>query len=974
MKQEFQQSNNLSSIMIYTGSSYLEAASALADRDYGHYIEDLGYLSLASDKRSYWSYYKTEDLMFADTKTTFSKIKDLYNAAYSYQTKYYDVYSDDLSIKTITGDNKSISRYHARYSYQDDLDNQFSNLVEYTATDLNNFLYSLNYQKFNKMSQYGNTNEVSSIRIGAKTFDWHTASDIAYTNVTVESTDISYFFAYSVEGDGDDAVVTYFYDANEYLASGKIASYTYAYEYVDNVYTYNHYYYGVDDYYTYSKKEYLPIKDTLISTISYQVEQFEDKYGNDENLYTYYMYDCIVDIPMTLTTKSIGTKKSTFEMRYYSEYDNWFGTGIPAYFNFGVVPSFAVKAYEDGTFGARINENVNIYDSDVQLQSGYSYLFTIDNEGDEYDNTTEFTILSPENMYELVLNNLSGTINLTKTGWTSKANHLTYLSINNVDPEKDELEKILGINDLVNLKSLQITNCNNLKSTPAISNLTKLEKFVADASNIESFKPADGVKLEYVSLPETTKAIRLKDVEFDKDSIFYLKKYDSLNSLTFDNVSGIDTLSEVMKWNTVLKTSNKLIPDSLIHLGLNEFEWENTPVSIMEDIKKFDLDINEGTISLVGTGNYGMLSREEYISMTKLYGVNAFISQASSEKVFPNLDLQKKVNMLQEWEYKFNMTAEVNGSVNENVADMQFDYSESFNSTENTNNIIAVNAIVGQILATPTLQFAYDEDRKSVSHTFSKSIDTKDTPYTNSAIEAGDVLLYNGDTIKIFTSRLSKAENKFNYIKLGTISNLTSLLMWFSLSNRDVVDITFSQSPRPEVVNNIIVANEDELTINSVDIVEDKEDVMIIVDVNNHEAEANKIKVSVVNDNKGAVKVTQMSETGEWPMTFKLEVDSSKALIPVFGSKEYTLKVSLDEKLTNTSNNYSVDLNDIIFTTIDILALSKYDKTNDVNDGGILTLDEDLASVDEDGILTINSQFARYDEETETLVILNEIE
>jgi len=967
MKQQFQQSNNLSSIMIYTGSSYLTAADALARRDYGYFIDDLGYLSLASDKRSYWSYYKTEDLMFADTQTSFGKMKDLYNAAYSYQTNYYDNYTDGLGIRTITGDGKSISRYHTKYSYQNDLDNDFSNIVGYTATDLNNFLFSLNYQKYNKMSQYGSNNEVSTIRIGAKTFDWHNALDVAYTIVNFEEKEI--FFAYTIS---EDNKVAYYNKVEDLVVPTGYSSYQTTYNAV--AYTYTYYTYGADNYYTYAKKEYVPIYGTLESTIAYQISQFEDKYDNNIDLYTYYMYDCGVDIPMVITSNSLGTKKSTFEMRYYSDYDKWFETGIPAYFNFSSdTPNVAFVAYNDGTFGMRINENENIFDSDKHVAAQEEDSFDIELGDNEYSYTTEFTILSPNNMQALSITNPAGVINLTKTGWTSKENHLEKLEIKNTNAEKDMLDKVLGVNDLVNLKEFVIDNCFNLKSTPSMSKLTKLEKFDVTNSNIESFKPADGAKLKYVALPDrnSLKTLRLKDIKFEEDSIFIIpeRSYYSLNSLTLDNVTGIDTFEIVNTWSTILKNASSLIPKSLIHLEMNKFNWEFVPVTIMEDIKKFDLNIKEGNISLVGTGNYGMLTREEYISMTKLYGVNAFVKDGN-EKTFKDLNLTKFVDTLQSWEYTFNLASTVDSQ--KYIA--RFNYSENYNATENTNSIIAVNAIIGKILEKQTLNFIYDELENNIYCKLDSMIDTKDTPYTNANIEFGDIVLYNGNTIKIFTNSVSN--NKYNYIKLGKVNDISNLMNWYYVADTDNIFITFTQAECPEVISEITVYDSENNQTNSIETVEDDE-FIISVDIDNYNAAAHNIAIKaspeLASSDWSAVTVSADSENENdaWPKKYHITIDSTKANIAAFGSKNFPIRVVLNEKLEdeNFSEIKTIDLSNIIYTDINITALSKVNTIAEYNETeDMLTFNSRIASVDEDGFLVIDAN-AEYDEENEILTL-----
>ncbi len=939
------QSENLSSIMIYTGTSYLDAASYLANRQYGSYISELGYLSRTSNLKSYWTNYS--DLLYEETEYKFDQMKDILSEGQAYLVSHYDN-NGVVTISEITGNGKTVSRYHAEYSYQHSLDNDFSNIVDYTAQDLNDFLFSMNYQKYNKEVMYGDEYELNSVRIGAKTFNWHTASDIAYTNVTVESTNMSYFFAYITDNDNN---VTYFYSEEEYInGSGSISGriYSYSYDYTDDVYTYDHYYYPSTNFYTYIQQEYVPIIDTLKDEIEAQVGIFETKYGNNEELYTYYMYDCSVDIPMTLTTRSLGVKKSTFEMRYSSDYDKWFEYVIPMTLK-PCVASFDVTAYENGVFGIRVNENEQITESDTTIEADETATIAFIN-GEQLAYTS---MLSPYNMKKLNMSNVAqhidGVLNLTYNPWTTnKGNHLVELTIGS-ETINENITKIMGINDLVNLEYLDISNINHLTSTPAISRLTKLNTFKAKGSNIKSFKPAipaTDVKLKDIELPEGIENIRLQDVTFADNCIFDYTIDNKLNSLVLDNVEGLDTYKFVTDWNTLLKTNGNLIPESLIYLELNGINWDKVPVTIMEDIKKFDLNIKEAQISVLGTSIYGMLSREEYISITKLYGVNAFYTLSDNEKVFKDLRLTKYIPALPQYEYTFTLSSSIND--NEVVA--------TFDNTDNPNTIIAVNGVIDNILAATnnTLSFTYDEHAKYIQHKFSKPVDTKDTikPLTNNSLSYGDIVLYNGDTILIMMENISNV--KFQYIKLGNIDDVTmKVKYWFIESN--TVNIKFVQAERPKIVSNITIKLDDEIK-NSVSLSETKlrEGITVKIEIDEPEAENTQITYKplplgiVVEEGEDNTYTIKLSETEQ---------------ISASSSKEYIIKFSIAGKVPGTT----MDLRDIVYANFTIEAISISDEHSEYLDN-ILTVAEDNIEF-ENNILTFIEGAAEYDEETAILTI-----
>jgi hypothetical protein len=944
------QSENLSSIMIYTGSSYLDAASYLANREYGSYISDLGYLGRTRDLKSYWTNYP--ELLYEETEYKFDKIKDIYDEAQSYLTSHDDFANNGvITITELNGNNKTISRYHAEYSYQTNLNNNFSNIVPYSAEDINDFLFAINYQKYNKEVMYGSEYELNSVRIGSKTFNWHLSSDIAYTNVSVESTELSYFFAYIID---DDNNVTYFYNADDYLAntiSG--TSYAYTYDYTDNVYTYDHYYYGANNFYTYIGRQYLPIIDTLKDVIGEQVSEFENRHGNNEELYTYYMYDCSIDIPMTLTTRSLGTKKSTFELRYSSLYDNWFEYSIPMNMKLNGTTSFTVTAYEDSTFGVRMNENDKVTESDTVILANETSQIEFSHNSNDI---AYMSILTPYSMKALDLSNaaqhIQGALNLTYSAWsTRKGNHLESLIIGS-ENINGNITKILGINDLYNLKYLDISNISNLVSTPAIARLNKLSTFKAKGSNIQSFKPAQNTEFERIELPDTITNIRLQNVTIDEDNFDYTIN-SNLNSLVLDNVSGLDTYKFVCEWNSLLKTNNSLVPQSLIYLELNDIDWNIVPVTIMEDIKKFDLNIKNAEISVVGTSIYGMLSREEYIKMTKLYGVNAFYNLSTNEKVFPNLKLTKYVNSLPDFEYTFTISSE--GQTKTFIAE--------FDNTDNPNTIIAVNAVVGNLikfndttgeLEDVTYDFTIDRHEKYIFHKLSNIVDTKDTLPSSSQLDYGDIVLYNGDTILIMMDYI--ANPKFQFIKLGNVNDSRQdLLYWFLDEN--VINLTFRRNEKPKVVSKIIVNyNENEID----EIIEYEtvfsEGIDIFVDVDEHEA-TNKTIIA-----QPSSLDIDLTNNGNGKYNIKL---NERAQIPMYGKKEYTIKFCLDGKVPSTN----IDLKDIIYKELKIVVKSIANTDTYVTEN-IMVIDPENASFDDTtGILTISEDTASFDETTGILTI-----
>lgn len=974
MKEQLLQSNNYTSLMIYSGGHATQAATDLADRNYGSYIEGLGYLSSTSDTLAYWTNYP--GLKFEESVTEFSKLGQIYNESYLYMKGNNEINSSNLSITDIHNNGKTVSRYHAEYSYQTDLNNSFGNIVPKTVEDLNNFLFGLNYQKYNKMRQYGGDVEVSAIRIGPKTFNWHYADEVAYTNVVTREAVLTYLYAYtsttsytnSFENSSDvNAVIGKMTEENN-----GVAPYTYSYEYdgtVDDVFTYK---YWADNYYTYIGKQYLPIIDTLAETMTPQIAEFTDKYDNNEDIYTYYMYDCVVDIPMTLTTMSVGVKKSTFEMRYTSEYDHWLEDSIPLKMNFSVsdMPVIAeVTAYEPNTFGVRYNQSYMFSGiDDVVLEAGESHLFKATDENFANSTDTIISLTSPNSIKKLDMSKslkyISGrdddgeivttVLDLTYSGWPkSRGVHMTELVIGSedVDPNYTKnISKVRGINDLTTLEKVDISNLAYLTFTPAITNLTNLTEFKAKGSNIKSFKPAANTHFDKIELPDTITNLRLVDFTLNEDGVFDYIINENLSSLVLNNVEGLDTFEFVKEWNTVLKDNNKLIPNSLIYLELSGINWEDIDVMFLKDLKRHDLQINEGTIEVKGSGIYDIITREEYMEMTKLYGLEAFKAGTSNKyKVYPGLDLVKKVPFMQKHEYTFDMTTAADET---GVAVMQFIADDA---------IVPVNALIEYILSNPTITFEYDSiENNNISHKLSNVVDTKDNSlYTMSNITVGDVVLYNGDTIIIYTDT-PRVNPSYQYIKVGTIKSMNVLKGWFRYDSS--APITFAQHNRPEIVNEIIITN---LDTDTVEMQEGNSDDSIIVETKT-DNQASKLNVigcaaydkdgNITND----INISKLAASEEHPeiTSFKMYVDSTKSRIGISEEREYDVVFYLDMNLRALGDDYagvecSLELKNVVKNTIHVHALSN--------------------SKYEDSVITLNAFAGTYDDETQTITLNNAV-
>lgn len=808
-------SENLSSIIFFSYNGYatgVEQATALAERNYGAYIQGLGTLSKTTSGDSYWDNYR--NIIYKDTEHKYTKLKEIYNEGLTYMTTFIEP-ENNVSIEN--------GRYTSRYSYQVDLENDFSNAESVTFNDLKNFLCSLNWQTFNKQKMYNGENEINSIRIGVKTFYWHNEGDLSYSYsyISLESATYSYSYQYVDE-------------------NNETQTYSYSYEYYPTIVE-NHYF-DADNYYAYIRKEYVPIDDTLHESIQSYLTSFENAHGNNTDIYTYYMNECNVVIPMTIDSRSIGVKKSTLLCKYNSTYDGMFYDTINFNVNLSTeenekVVLAKITSNRDGAvFTVKKNQYESIGSNDVIIDEDENKSIMFNG---EIEDTISLT--APFDMKELSLkdvsNAISGELNLNATNWTSKGNHLKSLIIG-TDSATSEITKVTGINDFTNLEYVSIKGLNDLTNTPAISNLGKLNIFDASYSNITAFKPKASSYIYEAKLPETIKAIKLDNVTFESgvskvfdEQVYHFGNLDyeptaNLQSFSATNsTSGIDTYEFVSKWIETLKAEDKLKLSSLIYLELQNINWKNVPANMLYDLKQFDLGIKEdryglaGEISIEGSGNYGLLTIEEYSKLLRLYGRKAFSTSASKEKVFESLMLYMKNDTLEPYEFYLKVS---NSSLEENAdANIVLDAKLNFDSPKTAKPTAAISFL--DILKTTNneLTFTVDNHEKYAYCKLNTTIDTTDSE--EATPQLGDIMLFNGDTILIFFNEVSDTLNSYKYVKIGHITDKEHMNTQYGYEYREpstikvwVKDNTFTLKfesiEKPNVISKITLKPENDRT------------------------------------------------------------------------------------------------------------------------------------------------------------------
>ena len=392
------------------------------------------------------------------------------------------------------------------------------------------------------------------------------------------------------------------------------------------------------------------------------------------------MNECIVDVPMILNTRSVGQKKSTFIAYFDSDYDGWFYDTIN--FNAAINTEVSLKTVaqitsgvDDAVFSLRRNENELISTRDVTIDADETK-YIVANTSTTLDDVISLT--TPYKMKELnlapIAGSMSGVVDLTTSGWTTKGNMLKTLILGSEHTESN-VSRIVGLHNLQNLNYLNISYLDKLVNTPAISTLSNINVLDARKSNITAFKPKANSYIYDAWLPETLKTIKLDNIKFrngtlnvmgEETDFFGRMNYvpnANLNSFTCSYTNAIDTYTFVSSWISALKEADKLKLSELIYLELNGINWPDTPIEMMYDLKKFDLDVNESTsrkglsgdITIHGTGNYGLMTTSEYSDILKMYGRQAFTG-SGNEKVFSDLNLHMWGNMIEPYDFYLNVT------------------------------------------------------------------------------------------------------------------------------------------------------------------------------------------------------------------------------------------------------------------------------------------------------------------------------
>ena len=986
---------NLDSILFYTGTNSVVAAEYTEKREFGKPVDKYGTLTRGSDSSIYFSNFP--NVKYKERNTVFSNMNDLYAETLSY------VLSNKEDDERIIGNSYiTNNRYNAIYTYETDLDNNFDNARSYVKDNLEEFLIGLNNQKFNKEGKYGDNYEVSSIKIDQTYFKWYPENTIAYynTEVSYESYTYLYYFINDVNRDIYDGEMTEQLTAyiDEYLAANNKTElsptdYIHSYSYTGQISTETEVPYIIGgNYYSYVRQSYATIDYKLAEKIDNKLTYFENKYNNDASIYAYYMYDCNSDINMLLTTLSLGVKESTFKIGFDSKFNKWFDNIINIHAELNENDTIAkITSYKDDEiFSIFKNSTERITGDNVIINKDETFEFKTNSAVDLESN---INILTPYSIDTLDLSPIKtkvGTVlDLTENPWIESGIHMKSLILDDGDnTTKSNIEKIFGINEIESLEYLDISNINKFFRTPAIDKLENLKVFKAENSNIDSFRPHQNNVLYDVELPATVKSIKLNGNQFVSGELKVggeLKEFDgkfkyepntTLNSLTLRHIDDELSYKLVDDWYNVLNDANAL--NNVLYLELIDIDWKNVNVNKLINLKHFDLCPDfSGNISITGNGNYHWLTRDEYQNVLKAYGINAFAKGNNiSNKIYKNLDI-KLAKRCEEFEFSLkvlNKSVQAYNAANEgvyqarlykdtlgvNFSGYYYDTSDNYKEYKiSPYGNRAANALL-DIIYKDNEDFTFvkdvleDVNGNDVSNyaycKLNRSIDTANSDEIKN-IKAGDILLFNGDTIMIFFK--DTVNTVYEYTKLGSIVdetilvdgrlNVSSIEHWFD--NNNAATLRFIPSERKPVVQDITIsASRDNIQSDDIDnvIVSVSIPASIVTAIANNEIENPNIIV----------------EADSEIVTIVAKENYNYEIVPNFTfTRTETVKIFAYAEANREDTEVSIELtleSDVIPSTVE---------------DNILLINSPESTVS-NGILTISERNdAEYDPATRTLII-----
>ncbi len=776
--------SKLPNITIYSGEYAEDAGSALENREVGHFNEIFGYLTRTTDNDYYWSYMRS-DTIFTENETHYDNVGDIMKSTIAYMDKFKDNKVDiDIEKNVIT----------FNFNYEDDLDNVFNNTYIVPTSKLYELLQNANEMTFNKKAYYKNNNEIYDITYAHKNYPYNKLG----TKYTVNEKDAGNNDIV-VEYDFSGEYVDYKYSVTSY--EEPFISYVYHTDEAGNpdpnnpipgsAYT---------DYrtaYTYSVSDVNYLEPRIFTFFENNTNTIlNDVLDNNKDNLCYSIYELDTELELTLNTLSLGRKKLIAYINFDSKYNNWYNNTIQFITNQKLESNDEIKItpIEEDYFNVTAGRN-QVFGTDVLTDTEHTFT-NINNEG--LENNETFDIINPKKIKKLDLSGISNKIEkidfihnynkqvnvneTVKSNWQRELSNIEIESIDLSHTEESKIAYINGITTLRSLKEIDITNCKKLARDFSLYNLTNLESFKAANSSRKTFVPRANQSFTNVVLPENINTISLDNITIDQ---FDYTPNEKLVNLTLINktqsqyVSGSNQLvSEFINtWITALenKTTQTKVGESseisylksglINNTILTNIQLDNYDIEHLVKMSYLGINLSKfsGQINITGSDINSYLTRHEYRTFKRVWG-----------------DQNTPMNFTYHYyESIFNKYIAIDYNYGSNSSYQGKDTQDG--PINNTKSITIENTDGGHSL------FDYIENGHNVLESTTKNIenfgfefelqqkistDISNSQQTKQA-NAGEILLYKGN--KLIFVLISKTNTIYNYIKLGTFTNINNM-------------------------------------------------------------------------------------------------------------------------------------------------------------------------------------------------------
>lgn len=754
---------DISSIMVMTGANALNNALALENREYGYEDEHIGKLTKTSSNDS--AFNKVPKEIFVETTPKYNGVTDLTELAYSYII--------DKSVNKPVNEmylNNDVT-INFKYNYETDFESNINNGKTIPFADSHLYLASLNNAMYNKQRFYSRFNEIEYITYNGVKYYWNKPGfmlEESYIGVTHEI------------GNDYCAYEMNVHEVQKTIWDEKLQSYVLAYNEIVDKDTNEITYEPIMEN-KYSLKYLYTIKDIINNKLSENVERYKNIYEKD-NFCAYYLYNLNNKISFVANTYSFGKQNFDIFLNYDGEFNNWFNNRIS--FNLkGLESTENVKLAnivlgDDYWTNATINENVFVcgesqkYDKDTNIELTANFVT---------NDIENISLLAPHKIKKLDLSNiaqyLDGDLNLlneydkkidyvntVKTDWNKEKSNMLEELIIGKESINCNITNIIGLNDMNNLKKLDIIGCNKLQNLD-LSYLTNLSDFNGSGTIMKVFQPAQNTQFNNITLPETIESLILNNVKFE--SLNY-NPNDNLTALELSNVEGIDTYEFICNWIEILKNNGKLNSGIIDHVNLNGITWNNVSLDTLLDLKKIELNQFTGTVNIVGSlSDY--ISRVDYRLLHGLYGAEVF-NEDNELKFNVNLDENAFKVLLTFNEEKIELIEGVESKTYEEIENVEIDILDT-NSGNSLLNDMQFNQDLYNNLHIDNF---INNNRKNIGiyTTLTGGIEYNLSTEKLDQINIGDILLYKNQLI--IASKNSENIN-MHFIKLGNIKDFGEL-------------------------------------------------------------------------------------------------------------------------------------------------------------------------------------------------------